>query len=645
MGSEEDDEVCAADALAPIEPLGFAHPLQPREPAIGFAARLAALNGVDLATLLREMRVDALRLDHGREVTIRDVAALGRLNAEDTAALLRNSPRRLPEERASLLGSERLEDTSLRRTSFGVCPHCIRDDIKTFDGPLPARPWLRLEWQFEHVRSCRRHDVMLIGVSPVDIRTKPPDFSLALRERILPELDRLVAAAIPVQHSAFEDWVVARLDGIRDDRNWLDTMPLRVGAVLCEGLGISALHAPKVKLRTLSETDRAKAGDEGFRIAESGESAIVELLSRLADAQQDTRGVVGLRNTYGYVHELLRRTQSDADFDRPRDIVRRHALDTLPLDAGTDVLGVVLDRRRVHTVHTAALASGVHPGTIRKMLVRDGVSADGLELARSNHRVTILSEDFVAGLARLPGAISVPRVRERTGIPTIHLWSMISQGFLPTLTKSQVVSHAKHMIAPDDVDALMARLFAGAETVARTSARRTTLMRARQCASAPIDRMIAWLLDGSLRWKGRIGAEMRYGNLLIDADELTALVRTEPQMTGMTAHAVLQAVPGLGKSSVPALVRLGLLSTREEFNPNNRQTVRAITRESLDAFRTTYVLLKELCSICGLGHLAVRRHLEASGVDLAFSPADIRAFVYPRVTALEAIRTGAAHRS
>lgn len=637
MASEEDDEVCAADALAPIEPLGFAHPLQPREPAIGFAARLAALNGVDLATLLREMRVDALRLDHGREPPISEVAALGRLGDSDTKALISNSPRRLPEERTSLIGPERLPDRSFRRTGFGVCPLCVKDDIARVDGPLPARPWLRREWQLEHVRTCRVHDVVLVDAAVANVRIKPPDFSTALRDRILPELDRLVSSAVPVPHSAFEDWVVARLDGIRDPTNFLDALPLTVGAVFCEALGVSVLHPPMVKIGTLSMLEWAVAAAEGFRIAAAGEDAIMQCLSRLTEARHGRRGVIGLRNTYGYLYEALRYRHFGPDFEVLRAIVRHHAFATIPLEPGTNVLGEVLDRRQVHTVRSAALASGAHPKTIRKLLERNGVSA-GDAREYSYHRMTIEAAEIADGLKKLAASVTVPQVSKATGIPRAHLWSLIAQGLLPTLTNSRGVFKAKHLMDPNEVDVLMSRLFDGAEPVGAATERRTTLTRARQRATARVDDILRWLIDGSLRWRGRIGDEMRYENLLIDADELTALVRSEPGMAGLSVRAVAQDIRGFDDASVNALIKMGVFSTREEFNPKSRRTMQTITRESVDAFQKTYILLKELCSTSGLGHLAVRRHLEASGVDLAFSRDDIRAFVYSRKPALAVIR-------
>jgi len=416
-------------------------------------------------------------------------------------------------------------------------------------------------------------------------------------------------------------------------------MPLRVGIAFCEALGVSSIHPPKIAISSFSVADWKAAAAEGFRIAAPGEETINECLSRLVDAQVVKRGVIGLRDTYGYVYGMLQRKAGDPDYEKALDIFRRHAFDMLPLEAGTNVLGVVLEQRRVHTVVSASRASGAHARTIRNLLGRKGVAAANFGSGLTDHRVTIRVEEVASTLAKLPTALTVPRVVELTGIPLVHLRSMIAQGFLPTLTDSDRVAYAKHRLAPEDVDALMERLFAGAEPVKAPTSRRVTIMTARQIATAHNDDLIAWLLEGKLGWKGRLGEEIRYENLLIDADELTKLVRAEPEMSGLTNEHVLRFIPGLGKTSVPALVALGVLATAEEFSPEARRLVKVVTRESAEAFRARYAALGELCQITGLHHKRVRQRLRRAGVDEKFPYEEAGAFIYARQPALDAMNT------
>jgi hypothetical protein len=615
---------------APIQALQWRHALQSREPAAGFASRLAALNGVGLGTFLRDMGIQHRGLDHGTEEAVRDVAALGGLADADAAALRRYTPRRLADERACTVAAERFGPGSVHRTYFRICPHCVAEDLARFEGPRAARPWLRLEWLIDHVRSCGRHQVALMDTKPIRRRFQTFDFAETIGAQVLPELDRLTGEAGRAPRSAYEDWIVARIDGTRDPANWLDDVPLSAGIAFCEGLGVSAIHPPKVRTAGFGRTEWAAAGAEGFLVASRGEDSVRELLERLVGAQAGTRGVLGLRDTYGYVYGLLHRAMSDPGLEKFRDAVRRHAFDTLPLEPGTDVLGVELEARRVHTVRSASLVSGAHSRTIRRMLVRKGVPEAAKGSGLRDHRVTVRAEEVEAALTKLKDAMTAPAVIEATGIPRLHLRSMIAQGFLATLTDSHKEAHAKHRVARTDVDALMQRLFAGAEQVGAPTGRQMTIMAARLAATASVDDIVGFVLRGELRWKGRLGREPRYEHLLVDADEITALIRKEPAMSGLTKAEVERLVPGIGTTSVNGLVALNVLDTAQEFSPEARRLVRVITRESAEAFRDRYVALGELCEWTGLHHKKVRQHLRQGGIEEAFPYESAGAFFYVR---------------
>lgn len=623
----------------PIQRLGWAHPLQEREPASGFASRLAALNGVDLYTLLTDMSVNQLDVFCGTDATAREIAALGGLDAAGTEALIRYTPLRLPLKRSTKMASERLDPGSVNRSFFRYCPHCIREDLEKFEGPKSARPWLRSEWLFDHVRSCREHDVVLIDAPPASRRMQAPDFSATISQRVLPVLDELVRDATPSQHSAFEDWIVARLDGVRDPSNWLDDLPLRVGIAFCEALGVSALHPPRTSTKKLPAAEWAKAAAAGYRLAAEGEKGMEPMLSRLVGEQSKTRGVIGLFDTYGYVFKLLLRTQADPDFEKARGVLRRHAFEFLPLERGTVVLGEPLGRRRIHTVQTAAVATGVHAKTIRKVLARKGLYAADPAAELSNHRVNVRIEDIELEVSQLRDALSMEAVLKITGIPRTHLITIISLGFLPSLTDSNKIAGARHRFARADVDALMERLFRGAESIDVAADHQTSVMRARFVATAKVNDLVKWIAAGTLRWKGRIGTELRYENLLVDTNEIKSLVRSEPAMSCIQYRDVENFIRGFGKNSTAAIVSFGALATTEEFSPRARHIVRGVTHESVEAFKTRYISLVELCEISGIGHIRTLKRLRLAGVEPVFPYDVVRVKIFPRQAALDTMQS------
>ncbi len=193
--------------------LRLGHPLQDHEPAMSYAARLAALNGVDLRKLLGDMRIDNLALGRGEEDAVESLAALRSLGREDRERLLRATPWHAVGDKVPTVNGNPLLPGSVLATSTRVCPHCIAEDLERFDGPWTARPWLRLDWVLAHVRACRRHGTILLDVRPDETLRAGHDFSHAIALQVLPVLDRLRNEAIPAIGTASARWFAIRRRG------------------------------------------------------------------------------------------------------------------------------------------------------------------------------------------------------------------------------------------------------------------------------------------------------------------------------------------------------------------------------------------------------------------------------------------------
>jgi hypothetical protein len=616
--------------VPPIQPLAWRHPLQPRETAVGFASRLAALNGVNLQDFARDMRIRARDIDLGDKSAVRELAVLGGLSRDATTDLLRYTPQRNYGERSSSIAGETLKPLSVARTYFRFCPHCVAEDLTSFEGARAARPWLRLEWTIRHVRSCRVHDVALVDAAPERKLFQPFDFNETLATDVLPVLDRLRAAAAHAPHSAFEDWVIARLDGVREPGNWLDDIPLAPAIAFCEALGISALHKPKVQTKFLEERAWAEAGAEGFHLASRGEKGLRELFDHLVAAQADQRGVMGLRDTYGYVYGLLEKTIDDENFAAFRSVARRHAFDNVPIEPGTVVLGEELKERRFHTVRSAAAASGAAPLSIRRLFARRGIEEAHGESGRSDLRVIVRADEISEVTEALKAAVASGIVMKMVGTSKAIFDRLVALGYLPTVNGSEKEAYAKHRFSRAAIDEMMSRFFDGAVDVDEPGPRQMPLGTARHVACCTTDDILRMVFEGRLKWKGRLRGGTKYGDLLVDADEVTALIRGETTKAGF-ARADLEAfIPGLGTSSYRKLIAAGILETTEEFSPEARRVIKVVTRASGEAFKARYVTLGELCQRTGLHHKQVRQRLREAGVSEAFVYEEVGTFFYER---------------
>jgi len=610
---------------------GFTHKHEEMEPVVGFASRLARLNGRPLRQFLADKGVPTRGLEQADENAVRSVAQLGGANADE---LLRYTPTRSAEGKRFFVGDEVFDFQSVHRTFFRFCPHCVQEDLANYAGTEIARPWLRLGWILAPIRTCPKHNVLLVRTDPRRQRYQYFDFSLTI-DGYRRELEHLERAAPPMPPSSFQDWVLARIKGDQNLSTWLDDVPIYAAIAFCEAFGISVLYPPKVNTSQLTEIDWASAAETGFLIAKDGETSIRSQLKKMNDAQVHTKGVIGFRKTYGYVYDVLRKNAADPGYEKLCGTVRRFALDTLPLEVGTNVLGTIVDRQTVHSIRSAAKAANVHANTMRKIFEREGFHDNTDISLLPDHRVITSNERLDTIISELREAVPTSSVLERMQIPKHYLTSMIAQGYLRTITGSNQCANAKHQFLHQDVSRALTRMFKGAEIISEPSDRHLTVPEARAAAVTSIDFIMSLVCDGKLKWKGRLQGSDVFPHLLVDADEVVTRVRREAKGTGIPKRQIDEHIPGMGKH-VLKFIAAGELELVEEYSPDARRTVQMVSRESADAFVMNYITLGELSRNHGLHHKQVRKILSSVNIQTVFDKSRFEAFIYDRHQILSA---------
>lgn len=610
---------------------GFRHRHEDMEPAVGFASRLARVNGRPLRYFLADMGIPTRGVEEADEKAVRAVAQLG---GTSEANLLRYAPVRSPEKKRFYLAGEVFDAHSIHRTYFRFCPHCVQEDYRTYVGPIIARPWLRLSWILAPIRSCPKHNVLLIKTDGKVRKYQYFDFS-KMMDDYRPDLNELSANAVAIPPSSFQDWLLNRIRGTRQRETWLDDVPAYAAISFCESLGVSSLHSPKVMVSRLTEVDWALAAERGFLIARDGEGSVRAQLQKLNEAQATTRGVLGLRDTYGYVYDVLKKTAGDPGYEKFRDTFRNFATETLPLETGADVLGVVVAKQTVHSIRSATKAANVHANTMRRIFEREGFHGNADISALPDHRVIVFNEKLEKIIEELRQSISSSTVMDHMLIPRHYLNSLVSSGYLRTVTGSDQRPNAKHHFLPEDVSAALSRMFDNAVTVSEPSNRQLTIPEARSAAVTSIDFIMSLVFDGTLKWKGRRPGGEVFPHLLVDVDEVISHVRREAKGSGIPKHHIDQHIPGMGKH-VLKFIEAGELELVEEYSPAARRMVPVVSRESADTFVAKYVTLGELSRNHGLHHKQVRNTLKLVNIQTAFDKSKYGIYVYDRAEILEA---------
>ncbi|MGV8954182.1 MAG: TniQ family protein [Cypionkella sp.] len=610
-----------------LNPLRFRHAHERRETGPGFASRLAAMNGRRMGEMFQHMGIQPHAVDNGVEAAVRMVAALGAADADRLVAL---TPKPFDGKREYHVAGEVLGPLGINRTFFRYCPHCVLEDVKRFDGPKHARPWLRLEWTILHYRACHHHHAYLVDAQPVRRRFQPFDYCETM-QGLLPSMETIAAGTTPSMPSLFEQWLIARTDGIKDSSNFLDTLPLYVAAQWCEALGVSALHPSKVQTSRLTQQQWAVAADEGFSIASEGKDAIVRLLRRMTSAERRTRGIIGPRDTYGVAYGLLQSTMDDPAYEPLRAIVRDYVMTAMPWEIGTDILGVTLDRAIISTVRTLALASGVNPTTLRRVLRKKGIAKKDLNDGLRNHRVLLPAEQAETLARKLKGALTIPQTMEQLGVERRQVEALVEAGALSYASGVERDEWEHSRFAQEDIDAMLARLLDGAVDVAEPTERQVDITTARHLAGATTVDVLKLIFEKRIGWKGLHAGQTGYNAVLLDADEVTMLVRQDaPQFTNLRFCDVGNVIPGLSVKSIQPLIDAGELIKSMEYSPNARREVPVVTAESATAFRVKYVTAGELFQTHGLHHKQVKYRLLDAGVDMVFDQDTVKTMIYDR---------------
>ena len=248
-----------------------------------------------------------------------------------------------------------------------VCPECLK-----LDG-VGGQAWMlkgRSAWRLLSLKTCTLHNCRLImptfmggdgdsqsvfmnlanACDLVSINQVPTDLEMSIANRLL---GKATAAG-----------------------NWLDRQTIEQGSKACEMIGATLVHGLKFNHNTLSAEDWRQAGATGFEIARHGADAVTNSLGEIAAMSSTTAGQAGPKAVYGKMYEWLAYGSQALDHGPIVGLLREHILDTIVVEAGEFLLGEPVAGRRLHSVHSLSISTGLHRKRLRKILVQSGLASD-----------------------------------------------------------------------------------------------------------------------------------------------------------------------------------------------------------------------------------------------------------------------------
>jgi len=322
-----------------------------RETLYSYLARLASAWRTTAPELTYDMGAPFKRFLEHDDAAFEVLADWAKLDSETIEELLSWTGIRAGNVRMKFRG-ELYTSRALRNPVMRGCPVCLREDVIDADSPASSNMVMRGHWQMREANLCVKHGHPLVRLW--EAATPRARFEMGARLREI-EADILSGAFDqPTRNpSAYDLWLDQRLEDGSDD-TWLKDHSVFAVTTLCRFLG-EVLPSECVN-------DNAQGSGAihaaGFTVIVNGKTAIRaaldQIVSRAAGSFYEPPMIFG--NLYS---RLKREYIGEESFDPFRDILRECIFANWPVAAGEDILGEALQSRRLHSLRTAAMETGI----------------------------------------------------------------------------------------------------------------------------------------------------------------------------------------------------------------------------------------------------------------------------------------------
>ncbi len=171
----------------------------------------------------------------------------------------------------------------------------------------------------------------------------------------------------------------------------------------------------------------------------------------------------------------------------------------------------------------------------------------------------------------------------------------------------------KGLYKRNHLDLVLARFLGRAEDVDMLAGSRMELGVACNKAKVTIERVIPLILDGSIKWLGRIQGIEGLGSLAVDLEEVLDLFEGPP-LAGLTKQQ-LKRMLRVNDPTITHLVKERYIRACETRHPRSRRPMSIIPTEAHDAFLERYVTLGILANQVGTQAKHVSTRLERLKID------------------------------
>lgn len=585
--------------------LGLTLPLRPAQTETSLVSNLAAFNGSQYAQdFAQDMVINWKGLAKGLSEEIDHISELSGVPRENLNRYRSELVLGLNDHKSFRIAGEVISNRQFLRGRLRVCPQCLMADRKRFG---QFGPYTRIYWHISSIRTCHQHHKVLVELPDADFPRDIHDTFARIRDHwdIIENAAKFGQAREP---SKFERYLVGRLDG-KTTGNTVDELPFDVVAKTAEMLGLVIGSGPQASFSNSNDEDLAKAGAAGFAAIYKGEDGINTSLRCIQDKSTGTRA--GHYTDFGHFARWLERMSHDDRYEPIRAAYRQYVFRNYPIGEGEIVLGGACPKRHLHSFATITNEFQIDPHRLKSFLGGFGFASGKLA-----------GKPTVEELGYFPAEESEARIREVTdviGRIEATKFLNVNRPLFDRLRKIGVVQPVatfdglKGLYKPSHLDEVLSRFNDRAEFIDKFSGSRMDLGVACNKAKVTVEQVIPKILDGSIKWLGKLLGTNGLASLAVDLEEILDLFEGPP-LQGYTKQQ-LKRILRVNDPTITYLVKKRYIRACETRHPRSRRPMSIVPAEAYDAFLECYVTLGILANQIGTQAKHVSSRLEQLKID------------------------------
>lgn len=350
---------------------------------------------------------------------------------------------------------------------------------------------------------------------------------------------------------------------------------------------------------------------------------------------------------YGSLFASLNREyMKDEGFEPYRRILREVILDHWPIAAGKELLGQVVEERRLHSLVMASQETGIGPGVLGHFLVEAGALPGDDD--RPPRRRLFDAKSYADLLTEIPTLVGPITIREAIGATKMELEAFEKEGLL--IPRTRVAKGKNPWQISDGVD-FVARLCQRAIPIADNAPEWETLLLARKRTRVSLRDQVDAIHDKRLTLGKRSAVRGLHGLVVrkseVDHLRISRTRNSLPKVENVakSGQPALMSVAEFGRfvglrdrGNFISLIEAGHTPAARHTTPKTGREQYLLSAEEIASFHARFVTLTTLSDKTGNHRNTLKSLLEASRVarfvpgDQDFGP------VFLREEAIKALR-------